>query len=183
MELRPARADELDAFGTAVLSAFHEEHTEAERKRYMKIHEPERSLVWFDDGAIVATSGLFTRTMSVPGGSVGIGAVTAVAVLPTHRRRGLLTAMMRRLLENVREAGEPVAALWASEGAIYGRFGFGVAAQAAELLAGRPAARFGTPPRGVARLRSGHAPQHVEAMRAIHARVVPTRPGMLTRPG
>ena len=183
MELRPARADELDAFGTAVLSAFHEEHTEAERKRYMKIHEPERSLVWFDDGAIVATSGLFTRTMSVPGGSVGIGAVTAVAVLPTHRRRGLLTAMMRRQLENIRDAGEPVAALWASEGAIYGRFGFGVAAQMTEQRARRPAARLSAPPPGAPRLRSGPAGEHLEAMRAIHARAVPARPGMLTRPG
>src|ERR671913_207035 len=154
MELRPARADELDAFGTAVLSAFHEEHTEAERKRYMKIHEPERSLAWFDDGAIVATSGLFTRTMSVPGGSVGIGAVTAVAVLPTHRRRGLLTAMMRRQLESIRDAGEAVAALWASEAAIYGRFGFGVGAQVAELHARRPAARLAVPPAGGAPLRS-----------------------------
>ena len=39
MELRPARADEFDAFSAAVLSAFHEELTDDERRRYMKIHE------------------------------------------------------------------------------------------------------------------------------------------------
>jgi len=146
VELRPARADEFDPFSTAVLNAFHRELTDAERTRYMKLHEPERSLAWFDEGRVVATSGLFTRTLTVPGGSVAVGAVTAVAVLPTHRRRGLLTAMMRRQLESIRDAGEPVAALWASEGAIYGRFGFGVAAQVAELRARRPAARLAAPP-------------------------------------
>ena len=183
MDLRPARDDEFEAFGTAVLTAFHEELTDAERKRYMKIHEPARSLAWFDEDRIVATSSLFTRELTVPGGSVPVGAVTAVAVLPTHRRRGLLTAMMRRQLENVRDAGEPVAALWASEGAIYGRFGFGVALQVAELRARRPAARLAAPPPAERRLVAGAAGEHVDAMRAIHARVVPTRPGMLTRPG
>src|SRR5215212_9648535 len=142
MELRPTRADEFGAFSAAVLSAFHEELTDDERRRYMKIHEPDRSLAWFDGDAIVGTSSLFTRTLTVPGAQVPLGAVTAVAVQPTHRRRGLLTGMMRRLLERVRDAGEPVAALWASEGAIYGRFGFGVATQIAELVARRPAARL-----------------------------------------
>jgi predicted acetyltransferase len=183
MELRPATAEEFEAFSTAVLTAFHEELTDDERRRYMKIDEPQRSLAWFDGDAIVGTSGLFTRTMAVPGATVGCAAVTAVTVLPTHRRRGLLTAMMRRQLENIRDAGEPIAALWASEGTIYERFGFGVAAQVAELAARRPAARLRTPPGSAARLRSGPAAEHIEAMRAIHERVVPTRPGMLTRPG
>jgi predicted acetyltransferase len=182
MDLRPATAEEFDAFSTAVLSAFHEELTDDERKRYLKIHERERSLAWYDGDAIVGTSSLFTRTLTVPGAQVPVGAVTAVAVLPTHRRRGLLTGMMRRQLENIRDAGEPVAALWASEGAIYGRFGFGVAAQTLELVARRPAARLRTPP-ATGTLRAGPAGEHVEAMRALFARVVPSRPGMLTRPG
>jgi predicted acetyltransferase len=182
MELRPATAEESEAFSTAVLSAFHEELTDDERARYLKIFEPERSLAWYDDGAIVGTSSLFTRTLTVPGGQVAVGGVTAVAVLPTHRRRGLLTGMMRRQLENIRDAGEPVAALWASEGAIYGRFGFGVAAQTLELVARRPAARLRTPPPD-GTLRAGPAGEHVEAMRALFDRAAPGRPGMLTRPG
>src|SRR5215207_10255695 len=171
MDLRPATTDEFEAFSTAVLTAFHEELTDEERIRYMKIHEPERSLAWYDGDAIVGTSGLFTRTMTVPGGTVACGAVTAVTVLPTHRRRGLLTAMMRRQLENIRDAGEPIAALWASEGLIYERFGFGTAAQVAELAARRPAARLRTAPAAGPRLRLGLAGEHVDAMRAIHARV------------
>jgi predicted acetyltransferase len=99
-----------------VLSAFHREFTDADRARYAHIDEPERLLAWFDDGRIVATTAAFTRTLTVPGATVGCAAVTAVSVIAAHRRRGLLTGMMRRQLEDVRDRGEPVAALWASEG-------------------------------------------------------------------
>jgi predicted acetyltransferase len=51
-------------------------------------------------------------------------------VLPTHRRRGVLTAMMQRLLDDAVEHSEPLAILTASEGGIYGRFGFGVTSRA-----------------------------------------------------
>jgi predicted acetyltransferase len=182
MELRPATADEYEDFSVATLSAFHRELTDEDRARYRRIDEPERSLAWFDDGRIVATTGAFTRTITVPGATVGCAAVTAVAVVPTHRRRGLLTEMMRRQLEDVRERGEPVAALWASEGAIYGRFGYGIGASEATLVARRPAARLAAPP-PAGKSRADPAGEHVDAMRAVYERVRPVRPGMLDRPG
>jgi len=184
MELRPARADEFDAFSTAVLSAFHEELTDDERRRYMKIHEPDRSLAWFDGDAIVGTSSLFTRTLTVPGAQVPVGAVTAVAVLPTHRRRGLLTGMMRRQLENVRDAGEPIAALWASEGAIYGRFGFGLATRSLryDLHTDRVALRADAPlPQ--APVQTLEPATALERIRPLYDRVRTAVPGMLDRHG
>jgi predicted acetyltransferase len=183
MELRPATRDEYDDFSVAVLSAFYRELTDIDRARYERIDEPERSLAWFDDGRIVATTAAFTRTITVPGATVGCAAVTAVAVVPTHRRRGLLTQMMRRQLDDVRGRGEPLAALWASEGAIYGRFGYGIGATQAQLVARRPAARLAAPPPPGAPLRAGPAGEHVEAMRAVHERVRPHRPGLLDRAG
>src|SRR3954462_9232292 len=194
MELRPATREEFDDFGRAALSAFHQELTDADRARYERIDEPERSLAWFDDDRIVATTGAYTRELTVPGAVVPCAAVTAVAVVATHRRRGLLTAMMRRQLEDLRERGDSVAALWASEGSIYARFGYGIAARAARLVARRPppppggGARGGGGPRAAppaigAPLRAGPAGEHVEVMRAVHERVLPRRPGMLDRPG
>jgi predicted acetyltransferase len=183
MELRPATRDEYEDFSVAAMSAFHRELTDDDRERYARIDEPERSLAWFDDGRIVATTAAFTRTLTVPGGTVGCAAVTAVAVVPTHRRRGLLTAMMRRQLDDVRERGEPVAALWASEGAIYGRFGYGISTAQAELTARRPAARLAATPQPAVSLRAGPAGEHLEVMRAVHERVRPGRPGLLDRPG
>src|SRR3954454_325262 len=182
MELRPATWEEFDDFGRAALSAFHQELNDADRERYARIDEPERSLAWFDDGRIVATAGAYTRVLTVPGAVVPCAAVTAVAVVATHRRRGLLTAMMRRQLEDLRERGDSVAALWASEGGIYARFGYGIAARAARLAARRPGARLPGPAVGKP-LRAGPAGEHVEVMRAVHERVLRRRPGMLDRPG
>jgi predicted acetyltransferase len=181
MELRPATRAEFEEFSRAALSAFHRELGDEDRRRYEQIDEPERSLAWFDDGRIVATTGAFTRELTVPGAAVPCAAVTAVAVVPTHRRRGLLTAMMRRQLDDLRERGEPVAALWASEGSIYGRFGYGIGARAARLVARRPEARLAPAESGA--LQAGPAGERVEAMRAVHERVRPQRPGMLDRRG
>ena len=68
----------------------------------------------------------FSFQLSVPGQEVLPAAgVTFVAVLPTHRRRGVLSSMMRRQLADVRDRGEPLAVLWASESVIYSRYGYG----------------------------------------------------------
>jgi predicted acetyltransferase len=133
MDLRPVTAAELPAFIRATEAAFHEDvHAEDERE-YSGLLEPERTLAAFDGGDIVGTTAIFTRELTVPGGLVPVAAVTAVGVLPTHRRRGVLTALMRRQLDDARAAGEPIAALWASEPAIYGRFGYGLASRVAEV--------------------------------------------------
>jgi predicted acetyltransferase len=185
MELRPATRAEMEEYSRAALRAFHRELSDHDRTRYARIDEPERSLAWFDDGRIVATTGAFTRRITVPGGgAVPCAAVTAVAVVPTHRRRGLLTAMMRRQLDDLRERGDPLAALWASEGRIYGRFGYGIAARAATLVARRPEARVAPAPSSDgAPLRAGPAGDQVDAMRAVYEHVRPQRPGLLDRPG
>jgi predicted acetyltransferase len=183
MEMRPATLEEFDDFDRAVLAAFHREVTEEERLAFRRTDEPERSLAWFDDGRIVAGTSIYSRHVTVPGAIVPCAAVTAVGVMPTHRRRGLLTAMMRRQLENIRAAGEPVAALWASEGAIYGRFGYGIAARNAHLTARRPVARLAAAPPVADSLRAGPAADHVGHMRATHERLRGERPGMLDRPG
>jgi predicted acetyltransferase len=183
MQLRPATREEFDDFSHAAMSAFHREYTDADRERYERIDEPERSLAWFDDGRIVATTMAFTRRITVPGSEVPCAGVTAVAVVPTHRRRGLLTAMMRRQVDDIRDRGEAVAALWASEGEIYGRFGYGIGTAQVRVVARRPAARVTGAPVPGDPLRVGAAGEHVDAMRAVHDRVRTGRPGMLARPG
>jgi predicted acetyltransferase len=183
MELRPATREEFDEFSRAAMSAFHREYTDADRDRYERIDEPERSLAWFDDGRIVATTMAFTRRITVPGGEVPCAGVTAVAVVPTHRRRGLLSAMMRRQLDDLRDSGEAVAALWSSEGEIYGRFGYGIGTSQVRLVARRPAAGIAGAPVIDDPLRVGAAAEHIDAMRDVHDRVRLRRPGMLARPG
>jgi predicted acetyltransferase len=121
--------------------------------------------------------------MTVPGGSqLGVAGVTMVSVQPTHRRRGVLTAMMRRQLDDVRERGEPVAVLTASEPAIYGRFGYGAATVQLRGAIDTTRVRLAAP-EGVdeLRMRLVDPAGAVEACEAVYARLVPARPGMLAR--
>lgn len=120
--------------------AFHDATPPAVRERGRALLPYERTAVALDGDRLVGTSGAYPYRLSIPGGELPCAGVTVVTVLPTHRRRGILTRMMGRLFEQARDAGEPLAALWAAEGGIYGRFGYGVAARTAtiELDGGSP---------------------------------------------
>jgi predicted acetyltransferase len=90
--------------------------------------DPPELLVASDAGRLIGSAGHFRFTMTAPGGAqLPVPGVTWVAVLPTHRRRGVLTALMNRLIEGYAAEGAACAVLMASEGSIYRRFGYGVA--------------------------------------------------------
>lgn len=136
LTLRPIDGSEFPEYFRCLIETFGEDPHDDFREMERSTFEPKRSLAAFDRQRVVATSGIYTRTMTVPGTELPIAAVTLVTVSPTHRRRGLLTSMMRRQLSELHDqSGEPVASLWASEGSIYGRFGYGVAARCAALTA------------------------------------------------
>jgi predicted acetyltransferase len=87
----------------------------------------ERMHAVLDGGRVVAGAGAYPLELTLPAGPTPCAGVTVVGVLPSHRRRGLLRRMMDVQLRDIRERGEPVAALWASEETIYGRFGYALA--------------------------------------------------------
>ncbi|MGY1705334.1 GNAT family N-acetyltransferase [Geodermatophilus sp. SYSU D00697] len=123
--LRPATAEEWPAFSRALFDVFAEPAPRSFLETVPAHAELDRTLGLWEGDRVVATSGIYSRELTVPGAVVPCAGVTWVTVSPTHRRRGVLTAIMRRQLTEVREQGrEPVAALWASEGSIYGRFGY-----------------------------------------------------------
>ena len=119
--------DEADteAFTAAILRGFHDDYKPGLWEPFQKVLERDRAFGFTVGGRWIATCGAYTRSMTVPGGSVPTAAVTVVTVSPTYRRRGLLTAMMKHQLEDIHRRSEPVALLWASESLIYGRFGYG----------------------------------------------------------
>lgn len=114
--------------------------------RWLRVFDQDRMHAAFEDDELVGVAGAFTFQLSVPGGdSLGCAGVTVVGVYPTHRRRGALRAMMDAQLVDIHERGEPIAALWASEETIYGRFGYGLASWAGEVKIPRAAAAFARP--------------------------------------
>jgi predicted acetyltransferase len=127
LPIRLATVDDLAELDTVISGAFLHDAEDETNELHRLVYEPERSHV-ITDGPIVGTGAVLTRSLTVPGAVLPAAHVTAVAVAATHRRRGLLTRIMTTQLEAVRDRGdEPIAVLWASEGAIYGRFGYGLA--------------------------------------------------------
>jgi predicted acetyltransferase len=180
LELRPIRPDEVNAHTDATARAFYDELHPDARTLWAAECEPERTLDAFEDGEIVATSGLLTRELTVPGGVVAMAGVTSVGVRADHRRQGLLGRMMRGHLEAIRARGtEAVATLWASEATIYGRYGFAIGARCADLTVRSPDARLDGV--GLPRPRLALADDARAQLAAIHDAVRPTWPGMLSR--
>jgi predicted acetyltransferase len=155
--------------------------TAEDAERFAKVMPLDRMLAVFDDGRVVAGGGAYPLQLTVPAGPVACAGVTVVGVLPTHRRRGLLRRMMETQLRDVRERAEPLAALWASEETIYGRFGYGLASMALHVEAKRKQVRIRPelPREGAVRLL-----EHDEALRLlprVYDRVQRRTPGFLVR--
>ncbi|GLX00851.1 GNAT family N-acetyltransferase [Microtetraspora sp. NBRC 16547] len=128
VQIRPITESEWPAFAAVDRESFNSPLPPEVHDQWRELFELERSLAAFDGDLLVGGTGVLSLTMTVPGGPVPVAGVTAVSVLPSHRRRGVLTALMTRQLNDLHERGESVAALYASEAAIYGRFGYGRAA-------------------------------------------------------
>jgi predicted acetyltransferase len=160
------------AFGAAL-------PTDEELALSREITEFDRTLAFFDGKEMVATAGIFSYEMTVPRGALPCGGVTRVSVLSTHRRRGLLTAMMRRQLDDMRERGEPLAALYASEAPIYGRFGYGLATYQASVEVERSRTAFAKKVTGSGRLSMADVPTAVGAFTRVWEKARHNQPGML----
>jgi predicted acetyltransferase len=133
IEIRIPAEDELRAAMQAGEAAFGEETREGEFERFSKMLPTDRWFAAYDGDRPVGTTTSFPFRLTVPGGELATGGVTWVGVLPSHRRRGILKELMKRQLEDLRDRGEPLAILYASEPLIYGRFGYGVAAPSVSM--------------------------------------------------
>src|SRR5215210_7619177 len=126
--IRATTAEDAPALVRAVWAGFGNQPDDAQVAAASAFLEPERSFVAVDGERIVGSGAGVTLELTVPGpATVPTAGLTYVAVVPTHCRQGILTALMAQLDDEARRRGEPVAALLASESTIYRRFGFGVA--------------------------------------------------------
>ncbi|MFJ4428826.1 GNAT family N-acetyltransferase [Streptomyces bobili] len=166
----------LRAFGGAEESA-------EERRLWTDLTDLDRSLGVWEGNRCVGSASSYAFQMTVPGGAlVPTAGVAMVGVAATHRRRGVLTSMMRRQLDDVRGWGEPLAVLTASETAIYGRFGytaatFGLSADidTSRVLLSVPAGA------DTVRLRYAETVESLAACEKVYAVTVRSRAGMLAR--
>ncbi len=130
-EIVEAGPDDYPSVTEPVLAAFGASRaTDEETEDGRLPHAARHNLAVREDGRWVAMTAAFPLELTVPGGAtIATSGVTMVGVQPTHRRRGIASALMARILDHAEAEGRPVAILLAMESGIYGRFGYGVASR------------------------------------------------------
>jgi predicted acetyltransferase len=181
LEIRPATADEFPDVVRPIFHYFGRTPTPEFTERFGPILPPDRIHAAFDDGAVVGSGGVFPFETGVPGGFVRAAGVTLVGVLPTHRRRGILRALMRAQLDDMHERGEPMAYLWASEDALYGRYGYGVASFSGNVEIPRDRAAFYRDFEPAGAIRFLDADEAVTPFMEIQRHAAGHHPGMFVR--
>lgn len=181
IEIRTCKPEEFTSALSPIWHYFGRGASEDDAGRLARILPAERTHVAVDDGAVVGAAGAYLLHLTVPGGNVPTAGIVAVGVLPTHRRRGILNELMRRQMDEIHERGEPLALLYASEGAIYRRYGYGPASLAGDFALPRAHAAFYdlAEPEGRARLVS--LEEALELFPQVYDRVQAETPGMFAR--
>jgi predicted acetyltransferase len=179
IQIRAISQDELVPFILASEAASSEAIDDSEIERERSLAEPERYFAAFDGPDIVGTAGAFTMPLTIPGGTTVVGYPTLVGVLPTHRRRGIAAELMRRLLDDAHGRGELLSVLYASEGGIYGRFGYGLGTIGLSISIGTARSGFvrGYEPSGAMRL--VERDRAIKEMLTVHEATRAEIPGMV----
>ncbi|MGY5125406.1 GNAT family N-acetyltransferase [Streptomyces nigrescens] len=132
--LRPVTDDEFETWARVIANTYGDDRSDEDLAHERAIIELDRTIGAFDGDRPVGGTAAYTRSLTVPGTVLPVAGVTWVGVAPTHRRRGILTALMRKQLTDLHEGGrEPIAVLRPSEARIYGRYGYGPSSRGAQL--------------------------------------------------
>ena len=181
INIRSISADEREAFHQTMAVPFVFDVTPERTERFNHVFELERLRAAFDGEQMVATFGAVSLQLTVPGASLATAGTTVVTVLPTHRRQGILRSLMTEHLAEVHRHGEPLAALWASESSIYGRFGYGPSSERVVMQLDKPYARFETPVDIQSTMQLVDKDQAATVFPEIFESLARLRPGMFLR--
>lgn len=179
LNVRTLTEHDIDSFSAVLAAAFLSDHP----PDGVRAIQPERAHGVFDGDELIGGCGVLTLRMTLPRtGPQPVAAVTAVCIAPGHRRRGGLRRLMRAQLHGLHESGaEAVATLWASEGGIYGRFGYGLAAYTVDQSLPRGARFRSVVDIGADRVRELSREQALPLLRELYEKVAPRQVGWLTR--
>jgi predicted acetyltransferase len=181
MEIRELQREEIPAFANAFTVPLGLEHSQAWAERFAAYGEVNRYRLGWDEGRVVATLGAHSLPMTVPGGRVSTAGTCTITVMPTHRRRGILRQLMSEHLIDLRKRGDVLSALWASEGDIYGRFGYGMATERAHWRIPAAHAQLRLPPERPTGMRWLDADEAAQQLPPLYERIAQQRVGFVGR--
>ena len=181
VEIRVPTEQEIDRWFSVVGASFSDEVKEEDKEHDKRMLPPDRRLAAYEDSVMIGTAADIPLTLTIPGGELPASGLTMVGVLPSHRRRGVLTGLMRRHLDAARERGEPLSILWASEPPIYGRYGYGVATMRAWIAADRDRVAFRGSPEPAGHVRLVDLDEAERILPRLYERVRKGTPGMFAR--
>jgi len=182
IEIRRVPTPDLQHWAESVSFAGSEELGDEIWRDVAPTIEPERTLGAYDGDQIVGGGSIFTFDVTVPGGAaVPSAGITWIGIMPTHRRQGALRALMTSMIAGARQRGEPLAVLWASEGSIYQRFGYGLSTLASSIDLERDRANFISAAEPVGSTRLVTVEQARELFPPIFEALRPEIPGFYSR--
>lgn len=180
--LRPGTAVDVADMVTAVWAPFGNRPTDTQIEETEAFLELDRTVVAVDSDQVVGAAGMLSLELTVPGpATVAAGGLTQVGVRPTHRRQGILTALIARMHDDARHRGEFVAALLAAEATIYGRFGYGVAVTSCSVDIQRAHAALRRPVDIAGRARMLEPAEMAQTLPVVHDRYRRAQPGEVSR--
>ncbi|GAA4456424.1 GNAT family N-acetyltransferase [Phytohabitans houttuyneae] len=181
LPVRAATPDDFPKASALLFGLFHRAIDREAQDLDRRVWDADRTLVVADGDEVVAHTFAAARDLTVPGAVIPAAHITGVGVAPTHRRRGLLTRLMRRQLRDLRDAGqESLAVLWASEARIYPRFGYGLASTRLDLTIDNREVRL-PEATAVGRLRAGSPADFQPELVKVYDALRPERPGWSSR--
>jgi len=180
-EIRSITEDEVDDYFVPISAGFGDTGPAADLDDFRTVADYSQSFPAVEDDAFVGGAGAYNFDMTLPGGAVvPVGGVSCVSVAPTHRRRGVVSALMTRQLDDLAQRGKHLAILNASESRIYRRFGYGLATSAASVeIDTRHTEFLGS--LGEGRLRMVGADEAAKVLPAVYDRWRVEHAGSLTR--
>jgi len=183
IQIRPVDESELPEAVRTSYRAFGTSPTQADHDYFRSDSERARTLCALDGDRIVGVSTALSLELSLPGSvTCAAGGLAWLTVLPTYTRRGILRGLMREQLADVQRRQEPVSVLTASEGEIYGRFGFGPAAYVMGFSVERVHAGFAHALEPIGRMVMMEKAEALATLPALYEQFRSSRPGSVSRP-
>ena len=180
-EIRPAREDEMDQLGLMGAYSYAGSFGDGVDNVVRNSQRPEWTLCAFDGGEMATSFAAFPFTVRANGKSISYAGITAVGTRPEHRRRGLLRRIMTQALQEQRERGQWLAGLWASQAAIYQRYGFAAMGARRRYQVDSVDVRFVDGDGGSAQMRRYEGGEALDEMKAIYRDYIADRFGYLHR--